>query len=1620
MDQMSQTTNIPLKVDVNLDPIGENVRPLGTEGNADNKHLQNTGYHSEDGVANLRRIEVTDGNTPEYSYITEDGQVIEILDGGTDSTTGLDYNKVYLDGKLIDNVPKYGVESVLRVNGGYDDVIEGVDGELLGMRVTSPVGSSTYYPHAEPPLVSDIRPYSQSPYGVWHSVGFGNNTWMVATGSTTSSSNLDMRIRYSTNGGQTWMFSTTTIAYNHLINRIKYGNGVWIAVGGTSTTAGGVIYRSTDNGVTWTLILSGLTYSFSDVAYGENVWIATYRYASTTSIYRSTDNGASWSTVTLGSTPGGVLTGIAYSGLSTWAFVASSTSTTLGMAYSTDNGISWTFKTITAPGSGWNSITGNESGGFVAVAASTSSTASVIYFSSSTYSYITVTSPATAWQRVVYGNGIYVFLTASITVSASVAMSSNITEGVKYLTMPQALSVRYYDAAFGDSQWMIVSESTTYNTGIMQSFDNFVSIVPMPWTYPFQNVVDMKYRNGVWIAIDGSSTTSFIMRSDNNGASWSLITPSSTLGSVACALDGYGSNWVIAASVSSSTTSVIYSHDNGLTWAAGTLPITPAIGLLAVLAVSNVFIALNDSTTYPMLRSVDGGKTWATVGITFGSSLSWYNNLSCAYGDGVIVAACNDDGTYVYAWVSRDYGLTWVNTRVSYSTVLVPVYNNGIWLLTVSGTTASSYYYSNDGATTWTLISSTTIPRCYSGNGLFVTSTGYYSTDGLTWTERTDTYKYTALSFGNGVWAGVSTHAYGGIGNIVYGITPSSDSTLTIDHIDSSTGDILSTDDITLSNLGYHKSISLVRQVYMSGTDHQFLIADTPNTYNIVDSSSVAQLSTSISDYWNGTPYQSVVKIASSNDYMLCVSGATPTISSGIVTAPSSYNIRQISGSSAPYNNYNHMTAYSWIMMQTKDGYNRVIATGNTNPGSTQAEYWMIYGNYDFSSNYLIIPSYNSIASSTDYENQVSSSGPCYFDIVHTDYNHYYSGVIAPSSDSVIQVTPNSVNSIMSFGRLSWVTESDYGAIPQFEFRLNMVRTYGSEYGTIPVMLSVGIPYSKDGQNVAIGTPISTFGEIDPSYVPQLGSSWDTIMWRYNGVYYRCKISDTPIRMIQKITSKLYKINTISPINVLNADSGLLTLGSNDYVSSTLVSSSTAIATPVAAFTASKAEWSATQDIAANTIDIGGVAAYYETDEIDSLTILPLAAFVPPMHLRNDYYYLQQYAGTGQSANSVISAYRSDGLKVTSSVLSTTFQNQLISLGVSYVSNTTLAPLPLGIRFAGYTIGTNSSATSASFLETFVTSGYHGTELTIDWDGYIVGNQISKNAVSFALFNQPYLFDGDNIYKMTVSSGGVSLPLTVMARANGLQYMTTSPSLAFFFSPFDNSIWTFDGGYTLSKLDRLDGIGAIEEGQFSTYNSSLWVLTGSYLGDSGKVMVLTDGLWSAIPRPTLLVPDSNESYPRMYNTPDGVIFGNTDTWYNWKYYNKGTVGSTTSNGLTTVNAIEPLTLQTGYIGVGNNHRMNLSGITFAVYNENKSKITVDITVTGYDQDRSMSSEVLSFVINPTDYLFGGLYRGRVQPRIQKYLAASVTFECDQDVRIFDLQYHWIAGSNATISPARSQ
>ena len=280
---------------------------------------------------------------------------------------------------------------------------------------------------------------------------------------------------------------------------------------------------------------------------------------------------------------------------------------------------------------------------------------------------------------------------------------------------------------FGNSGESVVngangSASDASVTGIIVSNEFDTGIVCY-----FSSII---YAKGIYVGVSsGNSATKIATSSD--GLTWTARTsPNNSIWySIA-----YGKGIFVAVGVSQ----VAYSAD-GINWTAVS---TVTQTWLNVTYGNGIFVAVSSNgTTTRVIRSLDG-ITWSQFGISNNTNTADWSAIT--YGNGLFVAVSyGSSGVTDRIMISSD-GLTWAMRTASASLTNIVIYTvtygNGIFVI-AGGNGDNNLITSTDGVT-WTVRPSVLITHSahyviYS-NGVFISfssSTVYYSTNGIVWTN---------------------------------------------------------------------------------------------------------------------------------------------------------------------------------------------------------------------------------------------------------------------------------------------------------------------------------------------------------------------------------------------------------------------------------------------------------------------------------------------------------------------------------------------------------------------------------------------------------------------------------------------------------------------------------------------------------------------------------------------------------------------------------------------------------------------------------------------------------------------------------------------------------------------
>jgi len=381
-------------------------------------------------------------------------------------------SSVLLDGQLVTassistSVTGTGAPWLLYANGaGTTTFTVGSDTYSVPAGLT--VGTSAYTGSKSVSVATTYTPpasFTASTFSSganWFGICYGNGLFVAVGG--TGSTNYGA---YSSNG-KTWTASTMPSSSSWYA--VTYGNGYFVAVA-ANTTAGAY----STNGTTWTASTMPSAAQWQSVTYGligaTNYYVAIAGNLGTAAAYST--NGTTWTSSSL---PSSLYWATITFGNGYFVAVASAASgfvTTTVSAYSS-NGTTWTSSTLPSSQYWFGTAYGlvGSTSTFVAVAQSTTAGA----YSTNGTSWTASTMPSSAtWNNVAYGNGYFVAVAGG---TSAGAYSTNGTTWTA-LTMPSSSS--WYGIAYGNG----VFAATTVSGGTAGAYYSFS---PLPVAYGIYN-----------------------------------------------------------------------------------------------------------------------------------------------------------------------------------------------------------------------------------------------------------------------------------------------------------------------------------------------------------------------------------------------------------------------------------------------------------------------------------------------------------------------------------------------------------------------------------------------------------------------------------------------------------------------------------------------------------------------------------------------------------------------------------------------------------------------------------------------------------------------------------------------------------------------------------------------------------------------------------------------------------------------------------------------------------------------------------------------------------------------------------------------------------------------------
>jgi len=523
--------------------------------------------------------------------------------------------------------------------------------------------------------------------------------------------------------------------------------------------------------------------------------------------------------------------------------------------------------------------------------------------------------------------------------------------------------------------------------------------------------------------------------------------------------------------------------------------------------------------------------------------------------------------------------------------------------------------------------------------------------------------------------------------------------------------------------------------------------------------------------------------------------------------------------------------------------------------------------------------------------------------------------------------------------------------------------------GEQPALLSAGVLSSGNTLPTdCLGVPLTNVGEFDEYFVPHVvdnGSSRLNCIYRYNGTLFFFTIQSGATNTLRRVSDNIYLANSLSPVNCIDVKRRILTLGANDYNGRILFRSAAAI------LGASAKAVGIMQGQHVNSIDTG--------DKLITQTFSTSTNLVPAIELPT--FVDRAVPDFG------VNIYLAD-------IYSTTYRsvNVMAAMGdladTLYVQDTRI-PFAIGYLFVEDVMQTE--------VETIFTgvAAIGSTDVEYDYLCYELGNQLAGQFEAFRLFGQTYLFDGASIYLTTFSGAAYTGKGAPVAPAAGMVLVASSPTVVYFLSAFDNSIYTFDGGRALSKFTRMNDEAVISQGAFSTRDNTL-VLEST-----------TDLLWVRDGVVTRNAKKTTQTGLELYDTADGLVIANNTM--SWQYTYDALSGST----------IVPLVWQSGYFGLTGNVQGALAAFIITLYSATRAAASFMVTIDTFDVERELHQET-PFKVKPADWTPLGFYRLRVVPKQLLSLGVSIGLKTPDRLVINDVVAEFAPDAVALPAAARSK
>ena len=1092
--------------------------------------------------------------------------------------------------------------------------------------------------------------------------------------------------------------------------------------------------------------------------------------------------------------------------------------------------------------------------------------------------------------------------------------------------------------------WLLLNKTTTVSLGV-------AAVTGTPAGGVWSSIT---YGNGLFVAVARITLTTGAIMTSPDGITWTARTSTAASGngwqSVA-----YGNGLFVAVANTSSTTGAVQTSPDGITWTARTSTAAD-IGWYSVTYGNGLFVAVAITTlTTGAVQTSPDGITWTARTSTAASALGGW--ISVAYGNGLFVAVAHNSSTTGAVQTSPD-GITWTartSTAASGSGWTSVAYGNGVFVAVSDTTSTTGAVQTSPDGITWTARTSTAASGSgwYSvayGNGVWIAVAYTTSTtqavmrsidNGVTWSAFTGTPApstgWYSVSYGNGVFVSVALTTSTTAAVMRFSNTPLR--SYIVREYNPVTNLVINTTTLntTVNNVPDYACLVKSNQMTFATADVAYLYFSSSTVICKVFVSGVEKTVFNAT----GKPYNYTGISAFKNGGTYIVGGVPNN-----TTMPQSYY------SASPYTAWTAIAEASYLANYEEFNTSASLALNLiATPSSLSSANWTTFGTK------VSISTAGAVTTTT-----VTQAG---LTIVPNDT---YSGFGWSSgrykSTAATKFSPFILNGA---GTPVTITETvtDYGQkpIPVCSFGLTtdqkaylycappsatLAGSTGANARPAQVVWggTVGAMPLVEYGNVSPASPVCQFLNSSGVYIvtvpgPQFSPGTGTITVSTIGAntYQMKPISKDVVAFTDSYGTI---INTVTGITEVNQGAMCPGFVSDIYLTGTNLVSYQTIA-----------KYSNAVDLGTNTLVVGPTKTSSMTaTSITGAVLLPVVFYV------------------GASAPLYAVGLLSGGSQVATDTT------------VAYSANSNLPP-PVDAIYSGGGV----QLLGSSALQTIGEVDADG--FSQYYAGYTLANQLPVSYQFFNLFGQIYGFDGQKIFRVPISGATVGTPEQV-ALASGLTFIANSPTVAWFYSSFDNCLYVFTGGQKVDKWQEMTGTVATTSGSYSVRENTLYL----QLSDSTTLMFrdnFANIMTNAYPTQTI------------YTTDTGTYFVNTVTpslSKLWTYYS----GSGT-----------PITVtwQSGFYGLGRNQycRITQAVITVKVTDATTTAITINYKwVTANDS----GIETATYAANTYQVSTTGYARFQYNPTQSLVYGASIGVSFSKKAILYDAVMYYTDGGVAPV------